>query len=246
MYTIVLMTAMVTTTATPNWGHRGHGCCYTAQVGCTYQGGFACQGCNGCGGGHVQGYGAAGGCYGYHGGCYGAFGNNYMGAYDNYMNSYMVSGTGCYGCYGGYSCFGVPLPGPLPNIKPPIGNDPFPPINPDGKKDPKEEPVPGPKEKDKKPAEKKLQDVSQARAMIRIEVPQGGKLYVDGQHINVGAGTRTFQTPILAAGERYFYDIRIEIDDRSEERRVVIGPGQDGLVSFPSLRSSGTLAAKNR
>lgn len=239
MYSMVLMTALVTSTATPNWGHRGCGGCYSAQVGCTYQGGFACQGCYGCGG-PVQGYGAAGGCYGYHGGCYGAFGNNYMAPYG-------ISSNGCYGCYGGHSCYGVPIPGfapGTPGFKAPATKDPFPPINPEVKKDPKEEEVNPPKEKDKKPADKKLEE--QGRAKIRIEVPVGGKLFVDGRRVNVAAGTRVFQTPILSAGETYFYDIRIEIDDRSEERRVVIRSGQDAIVSFPTLRSSGAQTAQNR
>jgi uncharacterized protein (TIGR03000 family) len=134
--------------------------------------------------------------------------------------------TSCYGCYGGYSCFGVPVPGFVP--MPPAVVDPFPPINPDVKKQPKDEEIPLPK--DKKDI-KKLE----ARAKIRIEVPVGGKLFVDGRAVKAAPGTRVFQTPELTPGAAYFYDIRIEVDDRSEERRVVIHAGQDALVSFPTL-----------
>jgi uncharacterized protein (TIGR03000 family) len=114
--------------------------------------------------------------------------------------------------------------------------DPFPPINPK-KGDKGAEEVAPPKEKKKDKA--KPEEGQQTRAKVRIEVPEGGKLFVDGQHIDVAAGTRIFQTPPLAPGQTYFYDIRIEVVQngatRREEQRVVIQPGQDALVSFPSL-----------
>jgi uncharacterized protein (TIGR03000 family) len=229
MYSVVLIAALASSSASPGWGHRCHGCYSGCFCSCSYQGCYGCSSCFGCTG--VAGYGAAGGCYGYHGGCYGAFGNNYMGAYG--PNSPYYS-TSCYGCYGGYSCYGVPLPGFGPTPRMPTVTDPFPPINPDVKKDPKGEEIPSPKEKKKD--DKKLDE---ARAKVRIEVPVGGKLFVDGRQIKTAPGTRVFQTPVLAPGEAYFYDIRIETDDRSEERRVVIRAGQDALVSFPTLRPAG-------
>ena len=148
--------------------------------------------------------------------------------------------TSCYGCYGGYSCYGVPLPvAPGGRIMP--AADPFPPINPDMKKNPNEEQVNPPKEKIKD-----KQSEEQARAKVRIDLPEGGKLFVDGRHIDVAPGTRTFQTPPLAFGETYFYDIRIEMVQengqiRREERRVIVRSGQEALVSFPSLRSTDTV-----
>jgi uncharacterized protein (TIGR03000 family) len=220
MYSVVLITALATAPTTPGFGHRCHGC-YSSGCSCSYSG-CSCScygGCYSCSG--TPQYGAAGGCYGYHGGCYSAFGNNYMAPYGVY-GPYMS--TSCYGCYGGYSCFGVPVPGWVP--APPVV-DPYPPINP--KKEPKGEEVPLPKDKQKE--EKKLE----ARAKIRIDVPVGGKLFVDGRHIATTPGTRVFQTPALMPGEAYFYDIRIEVDNRSAERRVVISAGQDARVSFPAL-----------
>jgi uncharacterized protein (TIGR03000 family) len=233
MYSVVLMTALATSSASAGWGHRCNGCYSAPACSCSC---FACSGCYGCCSTGVVGYGAAGGCYGYHGGCYGAFGNVYMSPY-----GYGASGS-CYGCYGGYSCYGVPLPGYLPptvpGVKPAPTKDPYPAINPD-KKDPNAEEVIQPKEKKKE--EKKLE---QARAKVRIEIPAGGKLFVDGRPISVAPGTRVFQTPVLAAGEAYFYDIRIEVEDRSEERRVVIHAGQDALVQFPSLRAASSSTAQ--
>jgi uncharacterized protein (TIGR03000 family) len=226
MYSIVLMTALATSSASAGWGHRCNGCYSAPAYSCSC---FACSGCYGCTG--VVGYGAAGGCYGYHGGCYGAFGNAYMAPYG-------VNGS-FYGCYGGQSCYGVPLPGVALTFKAPPAKDPYPPINPDVKKDPNVEDINPPKEKKKE--DKKLE---QARAKVRIEIPVGGKLFVDGRPISVAPGTRVFQTPVLAAGEAYFYDIRIEVDDRSEERRVVIHAGQDALVQFPSLRAASSSTAQ--
>jgi uncharacterized protein (TIGR03000 family) len=222
MYSVVLMVALATSSASPGWGHRCHGCYSASACSCS----CSCYGCHGCTG--VVTYGAAGGCYGYHGGCYGAFGNNYMGQYGPYSPYYSTS---CYGCYGGYSCFGVPLPGfvaPPPQMPPS-----------DVRKDPKAEEVPAPKEKKKD--DKKLDE---ARAKVRIEIPVGGKLFIDGRPIKAAPGMRIFQTPVLAAGEAYFYDVRIEIDDRNEERRVVIRAGQDAFVSFPTLLTAATTTAQ--
>ncbi len=237
MYSIVLVTALATA-ATPNWCHRNacHGCsngCYGGYAGYAgyagYSGyaGYGCYGCHGC---HtpIQGYGAAGGCYGYHGGCYGAFGVVHADAYRG----------SCYGCHGGHSGYGVPLPVQVVvPAKVPV-TDPFPPINP--KKDGEE--IPKPKEK-AKPEE-------QTRAKIHIEVPEGGKLFVDGKQVNVAAGARVFSTPNLAQGESFFYDVRIEIErngiTRGEEQRVVIQAGQDAFVNFPTLRPAGAFTAQVR
>ena len=164
--------------------------------------------------------------------------------------------TGCYGCYGGHSCYGYPVPvAPAtqrPFVAPAPMRDSYPPINPPKKdvapeKDGAEE-VGAPKEKpkgetkpvptpEKKPDEKKssFDGRTPLRAKIRIEVPDGGKLFVDDRAINVPAGVRVFQTPPLNPGERYYYDIRIEHAGEIRSRRVVIEPGQEAAISFPSL-----------
>ncbi len=53
---------------------------------------------------------------------------------------------------------------------------------------------------------------TQARSKVRIDVPEGGKLFVSGRHIDVAPGRRVFETPLLAAGQLYFYDMRIDVD----------------------------------
>jgi uncharacterized protein (TIGR03000 family) len=254
MYSVVLMAALATSTTSPAFFRGGwiggcHGCyacngCYCN--GCYGYPAYGCYGvpvvnsCHGWSAYPVYGYGVAGGCYGYHGGCYGAFGVTFADPHHGFP-------TGCYGCYGGYAGYGVPLP-PPEGIKPPTKEkekDMFPPINPKKDKDKDAEEIPPLKEKKKdKEPEKSV------RAKVRIEVPEGGKLFVDGNRIDVGAGTRVFQTPPLAPGRTYYYDVRIEVAyngvTRHEERRVYVQPGQDALVHFPNLRPPNSVAQTNR
>jgi uncharacterized protein (TIGR03000 family) len=82
MYSVVLMAALTTGGATPDFGHRH--CC-------GWSGGHGCYGCYG-----GYGYGCYGGCYG--GGYYGGYGCWGTGCYGGCI--------GLYGCYGGYSCYG--------------------------------------------------------------------------------------------------------------------------------------------
>jgi uncharacterized protein (TIGR03000 family) len=245
MYSVVLMTAMMTATTSPAW-HRGcSSCscsCYSGYAGYAGYAGYGCYGCSGCGGCTVQGYGFAGGCYGYHGGCYGGWGI-YTG------DPYLGGCTGCYGCYGGYACYGIPVPISTQQPQRPSA-DPFPAINPNPPVSDKDKPevVVPPAEKKKEAPKKPGEGEEQVRAKVRIEIPEGGKLFVDGRLINVTPGTRIFQTPALAAGETYFYDIRIEVERQgaiqSEQRRVIIRSGEDVAVSFPNLRPSGTQTAR--
>jgi uncharacterized protein (TIGR03000 family) len=188
----------------------------------------------------MAGYGWAGGCYGYHGGCYGGYGVIMVAPY------YHGGCTGCYGAYGGYSCYGVPVPveAIVPPRKEPAAKDPLPPIK-DDKKEP--EAVPLPKEKktdDKKNDDKK----AKGSARVHITVPEGGKLFVDGQHINVPAGTRVFQTPELSVGATFYYDIAIEVvrdgARQRHERRVLIRPGDEVAVDHEALGPSGTYTAR--
>ena len=248
MYSAVLMVALATASGAPDW-HRGGGCC-----GASYSYGCGgCGGCSGCYGGcsgawTYGGYGFAGGGASYHGGCYGAYGAFY--------GDPSGGCTGCYGCYGGYSCYGIPVP-MISGAHVPVANVPqqdyFPPINPGvSRREDKEPEVIAPPPEKRKDVKRNpqpeqggsIEPSAPIRAKVRIEVPVGGKLYVDGRHIDVAAGTRVFQTPPLAQGERYFYDVRIEVGQRSETSRVVIQPGEDVAVNFPTLRPQGTETAQ--
>ena len=260
MYSVVLLTALAASPVMPAFGN-GCGCyggyaAYSSYAGRGGYGAYApygsyagygcrgCYGCGGCGGTIVPSYGCYGAGFGYHGGCYGAYGTW---AGEPYFGS-------CYGCHGGYSGYGIPLPIPDARVAVPTPLDPFPPINPkkeEKKIDKDKEPeVFVPKEKkpaidDKKPIDKKDPE-EQVRAKVRIDIPTGGRLFVDGHRIN-GTGARLFQTPPLAPGQKYYYDIRIEVERNgqtiAEQRRVIVEPGHAVAVAFPNL-ASGTATAQ--
>jgi uncharacterized protein (TIGR03000 family) len=133
MYSVVLMAAITTGTATPDFGHRRGGChgcfssfgchgCSGGGWGCS--GGWGCNGCSGiwtCSGGwghHGAGYhggwggSACWGCYGCYGGAgwggpYAGYGH---GTYVEYCAGCYGGGGYCAGCYGfgGYcaGCYG--------------------------------------------------------------------------------------------------------------------------------------------
>jgi uncharacterized protein (TIGR03000 family) len=253
MYSIVLVTALTAGTTAPGWHHGGYYGGYNygyAGPGC-----YGCNGCNGCLGCQLScgcygawtfgGYGFAGGGFGYHGGCYGAYGNWY-GA---------VVCSGCYGCHGGYSGYGMPVPmEPVPVIKEKVAEPPVPMIKKDEKeivvpKEGKEEKKPEIKKEDiKKDDGKKPEKTAQVRARVRIDLPEGGKLFVDGKQIPSPAGVRIFHTPLLSVGQKYFYDIRIEVerDGRvvSDQRRIVLQAGQEVAVAFPNLTPRGPVVVR--
>jgi uncharacterized protein (TIGR03000 family) len=260
MYSVVLVAALVTTSTTPNWCHRcygGYSCYsgYSCYAGCGGYAGYASYSGYGCYVGYqpytcaagcgcyrtIPGYGFAGGGYGYHGGCYGAVsGGMTWGAY--YIDPSQTYGQGCYGCYGGYAGYGIPAPISGALKMPETPKDAYPPVNPDAKsKDKKVEEIAPPKEKT--PAPKKA-----ARATIRMQIPQGAKLYVDGNPIEVMPGTRVFHTPVLNPGARYFYDFRLEVavngEIRREDRRVILESNQEIALDFSNVPASPAIASR--
>jgi uncharacterized protein (TIGR03000 family) len=83
------------------------------------------------------------------------------------------------------------------------------------------------------------QQITHVRSKVRIDVPEGGKLFVNGRHIDVAPGRRVFETPPLAAGQLYFYTMRIEAEQdgqsHSESQQVIVRGGEDAYVNFPTL-----------
>ena len=89
-------------------------------------------------------------------------------------------------------------------------------------------------------------------ASLKFNLPAGAVLFVDGQK-TPGTGTdRSFFTPALEAGQKYFYDVRAEIliDGKTvvEEKRVVVEAGAQISESFPKMiaavAASTTVAGK--
>jgi uncharacterized protein (TIGR03000 family) len=76
-------------------------------------------------------------------------------------------------------------------------------------------------------------------ANIKFQLPAAAKLFVDGRP-TAGEGTeRAFFTPPLAAGQKYFYDVKAElvVDGKTvaEEKRVIVEAGADVRASFAKL-----------
>jgi len=271
MYSVVLMAALATSSSAPDFGHR-HGCsggysgCYGGCYGGNY--GYGC-GCGGYGsgyGGYCYGsYGYGGyGCSGYGSHCFGQYSgwNSYgcygcsgyggwscAGGWGGYAGTspygyWSCSGGGpYYGCYGGYSGYGVPVTGqavtPYSNVPSTVTPNTVTPSTVTPKAE--ETPLPTPL--------KKKDGLEQSRVKVRIDVPADAKLYVDDMLVKSGAGVRVFQTPELDPTRTYFYDVRVELTRNgqtlSETQRLIIRPGQDAAVSFAGLeqRAAATTTA---
>lgn len=220
MYSLILMTAMGA--AAPETPNYG----LIRALRC---GPAACMGCVGCWGG------CSGGCWGwaarpYWGGCAGSC----------YGRGCWGSCAGCGGCVGCAGCYGsMPMtravwganyyysesrpfdrPSYVPSRVAPAG-----------------EPLPKPKS-------------TSTSARIVIEVPANAKLYIDGQLLKDASGERLFYTPTLNPGEKYFYDVRIELVKNgksiSESKKVIVQAGDMLRESFNGLGEPTAVAASGK
>ena len=89
-------------------------------------------------------------------------------------------------------------------------------------------------------------------ANLKFTVPAGAKLYVDGR-LAPGTGTeRSFYTPPLAAGQKFFYEVKAELAIAGttivEEKKVVVEAGANLTETFPTLvaavAKAGTVAGR--
>ena len=240
MYSMVLMAALTTGSATPAFGHHWHGCC-----GC-WGGGYGCHGCCGCWGGY--------GCHG----CWGGWGHGCHGCWGGWGHGchggWGYGCHGCCGCWGGYDChgccggwgyachgccggYGGEVVYPAPGMVPPMGAPAGPPV----------ENVPA----EKVPtAPKKTTSTQLERAQLVVDLPTDAKLFVDGKAVKTGAAKRTFNTPPLEAGQAYYYMLRAEVvrDGQTveESTRVIVRAGEVARASFPTLEATATSTASSR
>jgi uncharacterized protein (TIGR03000 family) len=74
---------------------------------------------------------------------------------------------------------------------------------------------------------------------VVVTVPEDAQLYIDGQKSSMTSTERTFVTPKLQVGERYFYDLRAEVvrdgQVKSLNRRVILSAGDIARVDFTEL-----------
>jgi uncharacterized protein (TIGR03000 family) len=266
VYTLILMTAMATSTETPSFFFRHAACHGYFYVGChgyAHSHRFGCYGacdgyyfrshCYGCYGGLC--YGCLGSCYGCTGFTYGSFtglgygvfsGGGYFGFGPVAPSSLCMGCSGCYGCFGGYGTYlyqygssytpGAPVVPGVP-VMPGMPSQPTQPTNP--------EPIPAPG---------KIEDKKMAAARIILEVPESANVYVDGNLIRSKntSSRRTFSTPALEPGQAYYYMIKVEvqIDGKtySDEQRVIVNAGQTVESSFAHVgrRASDPVVARPR
>jgi uncharacterized protein (TIGR03000 family) len=76
-------------------------------------------------------------------------------------------------------------------------------------------------------------------ARVTVQLPDDGKLYVDGVLCPLDSASRTFNTPRLEPGRQYYYTLKAEVvregQTQSESRRVFIEAGRQTTVDFRSL-----------
>jgi uncharacterized protein (TIGR03000 family) len=108
------------------------------------------------------------------------------------------------------------------------------------------------KGKGKKKKDKDDDDTDETMARVIFVVPEGARLHVDGKpvHQDDKAGVRTYTTPSLEQGKRYFYDVRVEVvrDGKpvSEDRRIILRAGSQIRADFSKVGSATGVAAADR
>jgi uncharacterized protein (TIGR03000 family) len=255
MYSVVLATMMTVSAGSTGWWnchgcHGCHGCSgfafsISSCHGC-YGGCYGCSGCFGCGG-----------CYG---GCYGGSGC-YGGAYGVPVAGLL--NAGCFGCYGSsYGYWGgyVPVVAYAPPFAAPTyayGYAGSYAVVASGQKSQPTATTPQGEiaqlraevaslrqqlEPNKQPAT--MQVVSNASkqpapAQVTVHLPADAKLYIDDVVCSLTSDTRSFATPKLQPGRKYYYMVRAEtIRDGApitETQRVILEPGQHVAVTFTNL-----------
>src|SRR5262249_51061850 len=87
------------------------------------------------------------------------------------------------------------------------------------------------------PASKPVDDGKGAHLILKM--PAHAKLYIDGQLMKDGIGTRQFFTPPLQPGQAYFYDVKVEVmkDGKPviKEKPIVVKAGDVIRESFTDL-----------
>lgn len=70
-----------------------------------------------------------------------------------------------------------------------------------------------------------------ARSRVTVYLPEDAKLYVNGSLCPLTSGKRSFVTPSLDSGKRYYYTLRVDHEEsgrtNSHNRKVVLFAGQN-------------------
>jgi uncharacterized protein (TIGR03000 family) len=227
----------------------------TGCTGCTGCTGYvaSCNGC--CGGGHHF--------LGHKHSCHGCCGGTVVVRSHGCCGGFLGHKHSCHGCCGGYSCFGScsgfvtqsawgnchgccggfgPTTYYYPAYSTPIltGAAPFYYVGPTHHAAP---PVVVPPAKTDEPKKDEKKGAS-----LKFNLPAGAALYVDGVKTPGEGEERSFFTPPLEAGQKFFYDVRAEllVDGKTvmEEKRVIVEAGAEIAESFPKMLAA-VSATKN-
>src|SRR5262245_2410610 len=247
MYSMVLAAVLTTGANTPDWG-RCHGCFGGCNgcFGCYGGNAFSCMGCSGCFGCYGGCFGGCyGGCFGGGFGCYGCYGGGF-GCYGCYGG---FASYGCFGCYGGgysvgygghgcYGCSGgvVVIYRQAPPRKGGKGGGKNGDMNKNGKNG-----------KGDKNGDDEAR-VRPDRATVVVHLPADARLYVDNVLCPLNSNKRTFQTPPLEKGRKYYYTIKAravrEGKPVQESRKVYVAAGKKVRVDFGDLTTTVRTAKK--
>jgi len=76
-------------------------------------------------------------------------------------------------------------------------------------------------------------------AKVTVKLPADARLYVDGVLYPLNSEVRSFTTPELEAGQRYYYTLQAELvrdgETRTARKRVIVEAGKDITVEFTDL-----------
>jgi uncharacterized protein (TIGR03000 family) len=72
-----------------------------------------------------------------------------------------------------------------------------------------------------------------------VQLPEDGRLFVDGVAQAPARARRTFETPKLEPGKTYYYVFRADVvrdgKTESDNRRVIVQAGKDVTVDFRDM-----------
>jgi uncharacterized protein (TIGR03000 family) len=85
----------------------------------------------------------------------------------------------------------------------------------------------------------KLATEGKDAAKIIVKLPADARLYVDGTLCPLTSELRSFTTPELDAGQKYYYTLKAEVvrggETRTSRKRVIVEAGKDVTVEFADL-----------
>lgn len=85
----------------------------------------------------------------------------------------------------------------------------------------------------------KLATQGKDSARITVKLPSDARLYVDETLCPMTTDTRSFTTPELQAGQKYYYTLKAEVvrggETRTARKRVIVEAGKDVAVEFTDL-----------